>query len=112
MASICNDERASLGVTSGHERKTLRLSGHGHSFGGIYKELVPHERLVYTATFDDPNLHGEMQSTITLTKVSCGTEMHIVLEGIPAAIPLEACYMGWQQSLVLLAQLVEPEIAG
>ena len=86
-------------------------SGHSHSFGGIYKELVPHERLVYTATFEDPNLPGEMQSTIALTKVSCGTEMHIMQEGIPSLIPLEACYLGWQQSLVLLAQLVEPDIA-
>ena len=87
-------------------------SGNSHSFGGTYKELVEHRRLVYTATFEDSNLPGEMQSTITLAKVSCGTEIHIVQEGIPAVIPLEACYLGWQQSLMLLAQLVEPEIAG
>ena len=81
-----------------------------HSFGGKYLELVPHERLRYTSVFDDPNLPGEMQTTVKLVKVFCGTEMEVVQEGIPAVIPTEACYLGWQQSLVLLGQLVEAEI--
>lgn len=87
-------------------------SGHSHSFGGTYRELVPHTRIRYTATFDDPNLPGDMQTTVTLTTVSCGTEVQIVQEGIPAVIPTEACYLGWQESLIQLAQLVEPEIPG
>jgi uncharacterized protein YndB with AHSA1/START domain len=82
----------------------------GHSFGGEYLELVPSERLRYTARFDDPNLPGQMQTTVTLKKVSCGTEMNIVQEGIPSVIPPEACTLGWQDSLTLLAKLVEPEI--
>ena len=86
-------------------------TGKGHSFGGTYVELKPHERIRYTETFDDPNLRGEMQTTITLKKVLCGTEVTIVQEGIPAAIPAEMCYLGWQESLILLAKLVEPEIA-
>ena len=81
-----------------------------HSFGGTYLELKPDELIRYTDKFDDPNLPGEMQTTITLRKVSCGTEVTIVQEGIPAAIPAEACYLGWQESLVLLAKLVEAEI--
>jgi uncharacterized protein YndB with AHSA1/START domain len=85
-------------------------TGHGHSFGGEYLELVPHERIRHTDRFDDPNLPGEMQTTITLKKVFCGTELHIVQEGLPEVIPTEACYLGWQESLTLLAQLVEPEI--
>jgi len=85
-------------------------TGKGHSFGGTYVELKPHERIRYTEKFDDPNLPGEMQTTITLKKVSCGTEVSIVQEGIPAAIPVEACYLGWQESLNQLAKLVEPEI--
>ena len=85
-------------------------TGHGHSFGGTYLELVPHERIRYTDKFDDPNLPGEMQTTVSLTKVSVGTEVNIVQEGVPEAIPAEACYLGWQESLVLLAKLVEPEI--
>jgi uncharacterized protein YndB with AHSA1/START domain len=85
-------------------------TGRGHSFGGTYVDLTPHERIRYTEKFDDPNLPGEMQTTITLKKVSCGTEVNIVQEGIPAAIPVEACYLGWQESLVSLAKLVEPEI--
>ena len=85
-------------------------TGKTHSFGGKYLELAPHERIRYTDTFDDPNLPGEMQTTITLKKVSCGTEMSIVQEGVPAAIPPEGCYLGWQESLTLLAQLVEAEI--
>jgi uncharacterized protein YndB with AHSA1/START domain len=85
-------------------------TGKGHSFGGTYVELAPNERIRYTEKFDDPNLPGEMQTTITLKKVSCGTEVTIVQEGIPAAIPAEACYLGWQESLISLAKLVEAEI--
>jgi uncharacterized protein YndB with AHSA1/START domain len=85
-------------------------SGQSHSFGGEYLELVPKERIRHTDKFDDPNLPGEMQVTITLKQVSVGTEVNIVQEGIPAAIPTEACYLGWQESLTLLAQLVEAEI--
>ena len=85
-------------------------NGSSHSFGGKYLELVPNERLSYTSAFDDPNLPGEMKTTVTLHKVIGGTEMHVVQEGIPAVIPVEMCYLGLQQSLVLLAQLVEPEI--
>ena len=85
-------------------------TGHHHSFGGTYLELVPHERIRHTDAFDDANLPGEMQTTISLKKVTLGTELNIVQEGIPSAIPVEACYLGWQESLTLLAQLVEPEI--
>jgi uncharacterized protein YndB with AHSA1/START domain len=87
-------------------------SGHVHSFGGEYLELVPNERLRYTDKFDDPNVPGEMQTTVTLKKVSCGTELNIVQEGIPSVIPAEMCYLGWQESLALLAKLVEAEIPG
>ncbi|MCM2312673.1 MAG: SRPBCC family protein [Steroidobacteraceae bacterium] len=85
-------------------------TGQGHSFGGEYLELVPHERIRYTDTFDDPNLPGVMHVTVSFRAVSCGTELDIVQEGIPAMIPLEACYLGWQESLTLLAKLVEAEI--
>lgn len=85
-------------------------TGGSHSFGGTYLELVTNERIRYTDRFDDPNLPGEMQTTVTLRKVSVGTEMTIVQEGVPAVIPAEACYLGWQESLTLLAQLVEAEI--
>jgi uncharacterized protein YndB with AHSA1/START domain len=85
-------------------------SGNGHSFGGEYLELVPSKTICYTDKFDDPNLPGEMKTTVTLTQVSCGTEIVIVQEGIPEAIPLEMCYLGWQESLAQLANLVEPEI--
>jgi uncharacterized protein YndB with AHSA1/START domain len=85
-------------------------TGHSHSFGGQYQELVPGEKLRYTDTFDDANLPGEMQVTVTLKKVSVGTEVSIVQEGIPDLIPTEACYLGWQESLRNLAKLVEPEI--
>lgn len=85
-------------------------TGKSHSFGGKYIELTPHERIRYTDKFDDPNLPGEMQVTISLTQVSCGTELTIVQEGIPPTIPVEFCYLGWQESLSLLAHLVEPEI--
>ena len=91
---------------------TNLTTGHGHSFGGQYRELVPHERIRYTAKFDDPNLPGEMQTTVVLKKVAVGTELNVVQEGIPEAIPPEACYLGWQESLVLLAKLVEAEIPG
>ena len=87
-------------------------SGGTHAFGGDYLELVPNERIRHTDKFDDPNLPGVMQTTITLKAVSCGTDLHVVQEGIPAAIPTEACYLGWQESLALLAQLVEAEIPG
>ena len=85
-------------------------TGTSHSFGGTYLELTPNERLRYTDVFDDPKLPGEMQTTITLKQVFCGTELNIAQEGIPAAIPVEACYLGWQESLALLAKLVEAEI--
>lgn len=85
-------------------------TGKGHSFGGTYLELVPNERIRHTDKFDDANLPGEMTVTVTLKKVSVGTELNIVQEGIPDVIPVEACYLGWQESLTLLAQLVEPEI--
>ena len=95
---------------------TFRMSffnfntGHGHAFGGEYLELVPNERICYTDKFDDPNLPGEMRVTVSLTKVSCGTEINIVQAGVPEVIPLEMCYLGWQESLAQLATLVEPEI--
>lgn len=87
-------------------------SGHSQSFGGTYLELVPNERIVNTDIFDDPNLSGTMKTTVVLKKVSCGTEVNITQEGIPASIPLDGCYVGWQESLLLLAQLVEPNIPG
>ena len=87
-------------------------SGHGHSFGGEYLELVPHERIRYTDRFDDPNLPGEMQVTVSLKQVSCGSELNVLQEGIPGVIPLEMCHLGWQESLAQLATLVEPEIPG
>jgi uncharacterized protein YndB with AHSA1/START domain len=85
-------------------------TGGGHSFGGTYLELVPHEKLRYTDKFDDPNLPGEMTVTVTLKKVICGTEVNIEQAGVPAVIPAEMCYLGWQESLSQLVQLVEPDI--
>ena len=85
-------------------------TGKSHSFGGKYVELKPHELIRYTDQFDDPNLPGEMQVTISLRSVSCGTELTIIQEGLPSAIPVELCYLGWQESLSLLAHLVEAEI--
>jgi uncharacterized protein YndB with AHSA1/START domain len=85
-------------------------TGNNHSFGGEYIELVPHERLRYTDKFDDPNLPGQIQVTVTLKKVSLGTDLNIVQEDLPDALPPEACYLGWQESLQNLAKLVEPEI--
>jgi uncharacterized protein YndB with AHSA1/START domain len=87
-------------------------TGHSHSFGGEYLELLPNERIRHTDKFDDPNLLGEMQTTISIKQVTCGTELDIIQKGIPEAIPPEACYLGWQESLTLLAQLVEVEIPG
>ena len=87
-------------------------TGESHAFGGEFIELVPHERIRHTDKFDDPNLPGAMQTSITLRAVSVGTELSIVQEGVPAVIPLEACYVGWQESLVLLAKLVEAKIPG
>ncbi|MBI4809430.1 MAG: SRPBCC family protein [Nitrosomonadales bacterium] len=95
---------------------TFRMSftnfttGNGHSFGGEYLELVPSAKICYSDKFDDPNLPGVMKTTVTLTQVSCGTEIAIVQEGLPEVIPLEMCYLGWQESLAQLAKLVEPEI--
>jgi uncharacterized protein YndB with AHSA1/START domain len=85
-------------------------TGHTHSFGGTYLELIPNERICHTDQFDDATLPGDMRTTVSLTAVSCGTELSIMQEGLPAAIPTEACYLGWQESLTLLAQLVEAEI--
>ena len=85
-------------------------TGTSHSFGGTYLELTPNERLRYTDKFDDPNLPGEMVTTVTLKKVSVGTELNVVQEGVPEVIPAEACYLGWQESLEQLKKLVEPEI--
>ena len=87
-------------------------SGHSHSFGGEYLELIPNERIRHTDKFDDPNLPGQMVTTVVLRKVFCGTELNVTQEGIPNAIPPEACYLGWQESLTLLAELVEAEIPG
>jgi uncharacterized protein YndB with AHSA1/START domain len=87
-------------------------NGQGHSFGGAYLELVPSDKIRYTDKFDDPNLPGEMQATITFKKVACGTEINILQEGLPEVIPVEMCYLGWQESLAQLATLVEPEIPG
>lgn len=87
-------------------------TGQTHSFGGTYLELVPYEHIRYSDRFDDPNLPGEMMTTVSLKKVSCGTELNVVQEGIPEAIPTESCYLGWQESLMQLALLVEPDITG
>ena len=97
---------------------TFRMSftnfstGSGHSFGGEYRELVPNEKLVYTDRFDDPNLPGELLVTVNIKAVSCGTELNIEQSGIPEMIPVEMCYLGWQESLAQLARLVEPDIPG
>jgi len=107
----CTVHRLDARVGGSH-RMSFRnfTTGHSHSFGGEYTELVPNERLRYTDKFDDPNLPGEMQVTITLKKVVVGTELNVVQEGVPDVIPVEACYLGWQQSLQNLAKLVEPDI--
>ncbi len=85
-------------------------TGSSHSFGGTYLELTPHERIRYTDKFEDPDMSGEMQTTITLKEVMCGTELNVVQEGVPGTIPPEMCYLGWQESLILLAKLVEADI--
>ena len=103
--------KAEVGGTYKMSFKNL-TTGHSHSFGGEYLELKPNERIVHTDKFDDPNLPGQMRTTISLKKVSVGTELTVVQEGIPSAIPVEGCYLGWQESLTLLAQLVEAEIPG
>jgi uncharacterized protein YndB with AHSA1/START domain len=97
----------------GNHRMTFTnfTTGESHSFGGRYLELVANERIRYTDAFDDPNLPGTMQTTVTLRAVSCGTELDIVQEGVPEMIPAEACYLGWPESLLLLGQLVEAEVA-
>ncbi len=107
----CKVHHLDTRVGGAHEMTFTNFStGHSHSFGGTYLELVPNELLRYTDKFDDANLPGEMQVTITLKKVLVGTELNIVQEGVPAVIPPVACYLGWQESLVLLAKLVEAEI--
>ncbi len=100
------------GEVGGTHRMSFRnfTTGGSHSFGGTYLELVPEEKLVYTSRFDDPNLPGEMRTTVTLTAVSCGTELTVEQQGIPDVIPAEACTLGWQESVRKLAKLVEPEI--
>jgi len=100
-------------VGGGYKMSFTNLSnGQSHAFGGEFVELVPNERLRYTDRFDDPSLPGQMTTTVTLVTVSCGTEVTVVQEGIPDVIPVEACYLGWQESLTLLALLVEAEIPG
>ncbi|MDR6842513.1 SRPBCC family protein [Pseudoxanthomonas sacheonensis] len=107
----CKVHQLDARVGGTHKMSFTNFStGHSHSFGGTYLELTPHERIRYTDGFDDPNLPGEMQTTLSLTKVSCGTELHIVQEGIPEVIPAEQCYLGWQESLALLIKLVEADI--
>ena len=107
----CKVHQMEAKVGGGYKMSFTNFStGKSHSFGGEYLELVPYERIRYTDRFDDPALPGEIQTTITLKKVSCGTELNIVQEGVPSIIPAEACYVGWQESLILLTKLVEPEI--
>jgi uncharacterized protein YndB with AHSA1/START domain len=107
----CRVEHMDARVDGSYRMSFTNFStGNGHSFGGIYRELVPGKTIRYTDRFDDPNLPGEMQTTIMLQQVSCGTNLDIVQEGLPDVIPLEMCYLGWQESLAQLAQLVEPEI--
>jgi uncharacterized protein YndB with AHSA1/START domain len=107
----CTVHRLDARVGGSH-RMSFRnfTTGHSHSFGGEYIELVPNERLRYTDKFDDPDMPGEMHVTITLKKVEVGTELNVVQEGVPDVLPVEACYLGWQQSLENLAKLVEPDI--
>ncbi len=103
--------KADVRVGGGYQMSFTNFgTGKSHSFGCEYTELTPHTRIRYADKFDDPNLPGEMHVTVSFRKVSCGTELEITQEGIPAAIPVEICYLGWQESLMLLAHLVEPEI--
>ena len=107
----CRIERMDARIGGGFRMAFRNFStGHAYAFGGEYRELVPGELIRYTDKFDDPNLPGEMQVTVSLKQVSCGTEINIVQEGIPEVIPPEMCYLGWQESLVQLANLVEPDI--
>jgi uncharacterized protein YndB with AHSA1/START domain len=107
----CKVHRLEAKVGGAHKMSfTNFTTGKSHSFGGTYHELTPDERIRYTEKFDDPNLPGEMQTTIALRKIFCGTELNITQEGVPSVIPAEACYLGWQESLTLLAKLVEAEI--
>jgi uncharacterized protein YndB with AHSA1/START domain len=107
----CRIERMDVRVGGSYRAAFTNFgSGSSHSFGGTYVELQPGERLRYTDRFDDPNLPGEMVTTVTFTPVSCGTELNVVQEGIPAMIPVELCYLGWQESLAQLAHLVEPNV--
>ncbi|MCA9817375.1 MAG: SRPBCC family protein [Candidatus Obscuribacterales bacterium] len=108
---VCTVQQLDAKV-GGKHRASFRnfTTGESHSFGGEYLELIPNEKIVYTDSFDDPNLPGMMQITVTLKKVSVGTDLHITQEGIPDLIPTEACNLGWQESLHKLARLVEPEI--
>jgi uncharacterized protein YndB with AHSA1/START domain len=109
----CTVHHMDAKVGGGHKMSFTNFStGQSHSFGGEYRELVPFEKIRYTDSFDDPNLPGEMQTTVTLKQVLCGTELTVVQEGLPESIPLEMCYLGWQESLTQLATLVEPEIPG
>jgi uncharacterized protein YndB with AHSA1/START domain len=110
---ICKVEHMDARVGGGFRMAFHNFgSGNGHSFGGEYLELVPNQRIRYTDRFDDPNLPGVMQVTVMLTPVSCGTELRVEQSGIPDLIPLEMCYLGWQESLAQLATLVEPDIPG
>lgn len=107
----CKVHQMDFRVGGNHKMSfTNFTTGNGHSFGGEYLEIKPNELIRYTDKFDDPNLPGEMTVTVRLTKVSCGTELHIIQEGIPEVIPVEMCYLGWQESLEKLKKLVEPEI--
>jgi uncharacterized protein YndB with AHSA1/START domain len=108
---ICKVQHLDAKVGGTHRMSFTNFgTGGGHSFGGTYLELVPNEKLRYTDKFDDPNLPGEMTVTVTLKKVICGTEVNIEQAGVPAVIPAEMCYLGWQESLSQLVQLVEPDI--
>ncbi len=108
---VCKVHHMEFRVEGSYKMFFLNFStGNSHSFGGEFLEIKPNELIKYTDRFDDPNLPGEMITTVRLTKVLCGTELHIVQEGIPAAIPVEMCYLGWQESLEKLKKLVEPEI--
>ncbi|HLC96848.1 MAG TPA: SRPBCC family protein [Candidatus Nanoarchaeia archaeon] len=108
---VCTVHSMDVKVGGSYRMSFINFStGNGHSFGGTYLELKPNEFLKYTDKFDDPNLQGEMITSVSLKKVSCGTELKVIQEGIPAVIPTEMCYLGWQESLEKLKRLVEPEI--
>jgi len=108
---ICKVQQLDAKVGGQHRMSFINFStGNGHSFGGEYLELVPSEKISYTDKFDNPNLVGNMRTTVTFKQVLCGTEINIVQEGLPEVIPVEMCYLGWQESLEQLAKLVEPEI--